>query len=50
MNTRSASSQDTPEAAVGLEKCKWTVNALINHHYKIVSASWQAKTTLPVRW
>ena len=35
--------QDTPEAAVGLEKCKWTVNALINHHYKIISASWQAK-------
>lgn len=35
--------QDTPEAGIGLEKCKWTVNALINHHYKIVSASWQAK-------
>ncbi|EAO2687927.1 intimin-like inverse autotransporter SinH [Salmonella enterica] len=35
--------EDTPEAAVGLEKCKWTVNALINHHYKIISASWQAK-------
>ncbi|ECG8590005.1 intimin-like inverse autotransporter SinH [Salmonella enterica subsp. salamae] len=35
--------QDTPEAAVGLEKCQWTVNALINHHYKIISASWQAK-------
>ncbi len=33
----------TPEAAVGLEKCKWTINALINHHYKIVAASWQAK-------
>lgn len=31
--------EDTPEAAVGLEKCKWTVNALINHHYKIISAS-----------
>ncbi len=26
--------KDTPEAAVGLEKCKWTINALINHHYK----------------
>lgn len=35
--------EDTPEAAVGLEKCKWTVNAMINHHYKIISASWQAK-------
>ncbi|HBP9220920.1 TPA: intimin-like inverse autotransporter protein SinH, partial [Escherichia coli] len=35
--------KDTPEAAVGLEKCKWTINALINHHYKIVAASWQAK-------
>lgn len=35
--------EDTPEAAVGLEKCKWTVNAMINHHYKLVSASWQAK-------
>ena len=35
--------QDTPESAVGLEKCKWTVNALINHHYKIIAASWQAK-------
>ncbi|EPO2590115.1 intimin-like inverse autotransporter SinH [Escherichia albertii] len=35
--------KDTPEEAVGLEKCKWTVNALINHHYKIVAASWQAK-------
>ncbi|GAB5122290.1 TPA: intimin-like inverse autotransporter SinH [Escherichia coli] len=35
--------KDTPEAAVGLEKCKWTINALINHHYKIVVASWQAK-------
>ncbi len=31
--------KDTPEAAVGLEKCKWTINALINHHYKIVVAS-----------
>ncbi|HBM9259786.1 TPA: intimin-like inverse autotransporter SinH [Citrobacter freundii] len=36
--------QDTPEAAVGLEKCLWTVNALINHHYKIISASWQSKS------
>ncbi|MGI3449798.1 intimin-like inverse autotransporter SinH [Citrobacter arsenatis] len=36
--------QDTPEAAIGLEKCKWTVNALINHHYKIIAASWQAKS------
>ncbi len=35
--------QDTPESAIGLEKCKWTVNALINHHYKIIAASWQAK-------
>lgn len=35
--------KDTPEAAVGLEKCKWTINALINHRYKIVAASWQAK-------
>lgn len=35
--------KDTPEAAIGLEKCKWTINALINHHYKIVAASWQAK-------
>lgn len=35
--------KDTPEEAVGLEKCKWTINALINHHYKIVAASWQAK-------
>ncbi|EJV7174980.1 intimin-like inverse autotransporter SinH [Escherichia coli] len=35
--------KDTPEAAMGLEKCKWTINALINHHYKIVAASWQAK-------
>lgn len=35
--------EDAPEAAVGLEKCKWTVNAMINHHYKIISASWQAK-------
>ncbi|WP_105290332.1 intimin-like inverse autotransporter SinH [Escherichia sp. MOD1-EC6842] len=35
--------KDTPEEAVGLEKCKWTINALINHHYKIISASWQAK-------
>ncbi|AKE59753.1 intimin-like inverse autotransporter SinH [Citrobacter farmeri] len=34
---------DTPEAGVGLEKCKWTINALINHHYKIATASWQAK-------
>ncbi|MGS9169642.1 intimin-like inverse autotransporter protein SinH, partial [Salmonella enterica subsp. enterica serovar Infantis] len=34
-----------PEAAVGLEKCKWTVNALINHPYQIISASWQAKNT-----
>lgn len=36
--------KDTPEAGVGLEKCKWTINALINHHYKIVTASWQAKS------
>ena len=35
--------KDTAEEAVGLEKCKWTINALINHHYKIISASWQAK-------
>ena len=35
--------KDTPEEAVGLEKCKWTINALINHHYKIISASWQEK-------
>ncbi|HBC9290106.1 TPA: intimin-like inverse autotransporter SinH [Escherichia coli] len=35
--------KDTPEEAVGLEKCKWIINALINHHYKIISASWQAK-------
>ena len=35
--------KDTPEAAVGLEKCLWTVNAFINHHYKITAASWQAK-------
>ena len=35
--------KDTPEEAVGLEKCKWTINALINHQYKIISASWQAK-------
>ncbi|EIE3135713.1 intimin-like inverse autotransporter SinH [Escherichia coli] len=35
--------KDTPEEAIGLEKCKWTINALINHHYKIVAASWQAK-------
>ncbi len=35
--------KDTPEQAIGLEKCKWTINALINHHYKIVAASWQAK-------
>ncbi|HAW3316575.1 TPA: intimin-like inverse autotransporter SinH [Escherichia coli] len=35
--------KDTPEEAVGLENCKWTINALINHHYKIVAASWQAK-------
>lgn len=42
--------KDTPEEAVGLEKCKWTINALINHHYKIVAASWQAKTMLPARW
>lgn len=35
--------KDSPEEAVGLEKCKWTINALINHHYKIVAASWQAK-------
>ncbi|CAD5696567.1 intimin-like inverse autotransporter SinH [Escherichia coli] len=35
--------KDTPELAVGLEKCKWTINALINNHYKIVAASWQAK-------
>ena len=35
--------QDQPEAGVGLEKCKWTINALINHRYKIVTASWQAK-------
>lgn len=35
--------QDNPEAGIGLEKCKWTINALINHHYKIVTASWQAK-------
>jgi len=35
--------QDNPEAGTGLEKCKWTINALINHHYKIVAASWQAK-------
>lgn len=35
--------KDTPEEAVGLEKCKWTINALINHHNKIIAASWQAK-------
>ncbi|HGH5414949.1 intimin-like inverse autotransporter SinH [Citrobacter freundii] len=35
--------EDTPESAVGLEKCKWTINALVSHHYKIISASWQAK-------
>ncbi|HCT5722760.1 TPA: intimin-like inverse autotransporter SinH [Escherichia coli] len=35
--------KDTPEEAIGLEKCKWTINALVNHHYKIVAASWQAK-------
>ncbi|MEO3991743.1 intimin-like inverse autotransporter SinH [Pseudocitrobacter cyperus] len=35
--------KDLPEEAIGLEKCKWTINALINHHYKIVAASWQAK-------
>lgn len=35
--------EDKPEKGVGLEKCEWTVNALINHHYKIVTASWQAK-------
>jgi Protein of unknown function (DUF3442). len=35
--------KDTPEAGIGLEKCKWTVNAMILHHYKIVTASWQAK-------
>ena len=34
---------DTPEAGVGLEKCKWTINALVSHHYKIATASWQAK-------
>ncbi len=42
-NTPECVIKDTPEAAVGLEKCKWTINALINHHYKIVAASWQAK-------
>ena len=35
--------KDTPEEGIGLEKCQWTINALINHHYKIASASWQAK-------
>ncbi|EBX1354543.1 intimin-like inverse autotransporter SinH [Salmonella enterica subsp. enterica serovar Okatie] len=35
--------KDTPEEGIGLEKCQWTINALINHHYKIVTASWQAK-------
>ena len=35
--------QDKPEAGIGLEKCKWTINALINHRYKIITASWQAK-------
>ncbi|WP_045446111.1 intimin-like inverse autotransporter SinH [Citrobacter sp. S-77] len=35
--------KDSPEEAIGLEKCKWTINALINHHYKIIAASWQAK-------
>ncbi|EBG5295630.1 intimin-like inverse autotransporter SinH [Salmonella enterica subsp. enterica] len=35
--------KDMPEEAVGLEKCQWTINALVNHHYKIVAASWQAK-------
>ena len=36
--------QDTPESAIGLEKCQWTINALISHHYKIIAASWQAKS------
>ena len=35
--------QDTSESAIGLEKCQWTINALINHRYKIIAASWQAK-------
>lgn len=35
--------KDTPEEGIGLEKCQWTINALINHHYKIATASWQAK-------
>ncbi|WP_313082173.1 intimin-like inverse autotransporter SinH [Atlantibacter sp.] len=35
--------KDTPEAAIGFEKCRWTVNALIKHHYKIIAASWQSK-------
>ncbi|WP_312981829.1 intimin-like inverse autotransporter SinH [Atlantibacter sp.] len=35
--------KDTPEAAIGLEKCRWTINALIKHHYKIIAASWQSK-------
>ena len=42
--------KDTPEEAIGLEKCKWTINALVNHHYKIVAASWRAKTMPPARW
>nr|WP_036023044.1 intimin-like inverse autotransporter SinH [Leminorella grimontii] len=36
--------KDTPEAGEGLESCRWTVNALISSRYKIVSASWQAKS------
>ncbi|EQC1557183.1 intimin-like inverse autotransporter SinH [Citrobacter amalonaticus] len=35
--------KDTPEIAIGLEKCHWTINALIKHHYKIIAASWQSK-------
>lgn len=35
--------KDTPEEGIGLEKCQWTINALISHHYKIATASWQAK-------
>ncbi|WP_111740616.1 intimin-like inverse autotransporter SinH [Leminorella richardii] len=36
--------KDTPEAGTGLEKCRWTINAMVTNRYKIVSAEWQAKS------
>lgn len=38
--------EDMFEVVVGLEKCKWMVNVLINYYYKIIFVFWQVKNNV----